>query len=172
MPSMHQMQEMTSEEKWNAYEARRAARRQLRRGGVTAAPSTPKPDLADIALVPEEPEKGTKPQPQMPYSLSIDLSGVAAEEETLELENAPTRRSDTIEVEAPIGRDAFVLGKTLEPHQSEEGANDTTMVDDIPGWVARRRLTRQSRTIEAEAPTRGDAFIPEQSPRTRENADQ
>ncbi|KAI9430752.1 hypothetical protein H4582DRAFT_2205384 [Lactarius indigo] len=100
----------------------------------------------------------------MPYSLSIDLSGVAAEEETLELENAPTRRSDTIEVEAPIGRDAFVLGKTLEPHQSEEGANDTTMVDDIPGWVARRRLTRQSRTIEAEAPTRGDAFIPSKAP--------
>ncbi|KAI9434056.1 hypothetical protein H4582DRAFT_2060446 [Lactarius indigo] len=134
MPSMHQMQEqaqeMTSEEKWNAYEARRVARRQLRRRGVTAAPSIPKPDLADITVASEAPEKDMTSQTSHPTC--IDLSSVAAAEE--------------------------------EPYQPATEAGSTAMVDDIPEWIVKRHLERRFGAIEVEAPTRGDAFVPDKAP--------
>ncbi|KAI9434938.1 hypothetical protein H4582DRAFT_2173394 [Lactarius indigo] len=173
MPSMHQMQEMTSEEKWNAYEARRAARCQLRRGRVTVTPSTPKPDPAGTIPAPEEPEKGVMPHPEIFYSLSIDLSGVAAVEEepcrpegkshyTTTDNDVPEwvikrhleQRSGMIEVEAPTRGDAFMPDKTPELEK--------TLIDSgEPEWVAQRRLvpTQRPSTIEVEAPTRRDAFV-------------
>ncbi|KAI9429982.1 hypothetical protein H4582DRAFT_2064324 [Lactarius indigo] len=136
MPSMHQMQEITPEKKWNAYEARRAARRQLRRRGVTATPSIPESDPAGTTPVPEEPKEGMMPHPEMPYSLSIDLSGVAAVDE--------------------------------EPHQPTYEAYSMAMVDDVPEWVVQRHLERQFGTIEAEAPSRGDAFVPKDAPKAED----
>ncbi|KAI9428672.1 hypothetical protein H4582DRAFT_2066762 [Lactarius indigo] len=172
MPSMHQMQEITPEEKWNAYEARRAARRQLRRGGATVTSSTPKPDPAGAIPAPEEPEKGMMPHPEMPYSLSIDLSGVAAVNEEpyqpaegaysmMTMNDTPEwvikrhleRRFGAIEVEAPIRGDAFVPDKAPELEK--------TLIDsEEPEWAVKRCLTRQPGMIEVEAPIGRDAFVP------------
>ncbi|KAI9429525.1 hypothetical protein H4582DRAFT_2065108 [Lactarius indigo] len=172
MPSMHQMQEITPEEKWNAYEARRAARRQLRQGGATVTSSTPKPDPAGAIPAPEEPEKGMMPHPEMPYSLSIDLSGVAAvnEEPYQPAEGAYSmttmndtpewvikrhleRRFGAIEVEAPIRGDAFVPDKAPELEKM--------LIDsEEPEWAVKRCLTRQPGMIEVEAPIGRDTFVP------------
>ncbi|KAI9432030.1 hypothetical protein H4582DRAFT_2194549 [Lactarius indigo] len=180
MPSMHQMQEITPEEKWNAYEARRAARRQLRRRGVTATPSIPESDPAGMTPVPEAPEKGMMPHPEMPYSLSIDLSGVAAvnEEPCQPAEEACSmpmmddvpewvvtrhleRRLGTIEVEAPTGGDAFVPEEVPRPENTPHSPKGVVVVSDEPEWVAKRRLapTRRSDTTEVEAPSGRDTFV-------------
>ncbi|KAI9430676.1 hypothetical protein H4582DRAFT_2103631 [Lactarius indigo] len=181
MPSMHQTQEMTSEEKWNAYKARQAARRQLQRGGITVTPPTPKPDPAGTIPVPEEPEKGMMPHPEISYSLSIDLSGVAAVEEepcrpevkshsTTTEDDVPEwvikrhleRRSGTIEVEAPPRGDAFVSEETL---RTEDAPYGMTVASDEPEWVTRRHLapTQRPSAMEDEAPIGRDAFALERT---------